>query len=120
MTLRSYIGIVALSLVWACGGTNTPDDEPAPRGGGVTIEVQNNRTAQATVYVIVQGGSRRRVGEVQAASRKEFTVLYRPNIAVLLRFLAEENRVTPTMAVQPGDVITVIAPPRGPLQVSRR
>jgi hypothetical protein len=67
-----------LLFVSACGGGSAmPLDDAFPDRSEFAVEVENNHFADAQVYVVFQGGSRRRVGTVTGKTSKSFTLRHK-------------------------------------------
>jgi hypothetical protein len=119
-TMSRLPAITALALALACASPGEGVREPpngAPRDavtGPVVVYVQNQNTAQATLYMIEDGGMPRRIGEVAALSERFFQHnIWGPrNVRFEVRILAGRTFQTPSVTASPGDTIQVTIPVR--------
>jgi hypothetical protein len=120
-TMSRLPAITVLALALACATPGEGVREP-PNGaphrdaatGPVVVYVQNQNTAQATLYMIEDDGMPRRIGEVPALSERFFQreIWGIRNVRFEIRILAGRTFRTPSVAASPGDTIQVTIPVR--------
>ena len=98
-------------LFGACASTGGPD---SPYGGGsnrITIEVDNLNWSDATLWAH-KGGARQRLGVVGGKKRARFDMewSYSQTLEVEIDLLAGSRCITPTLSVDPDDIIELQIP----------
>lgn len=113
--------VLGIAMAVACaprdGVREPPNGEGLDRddpSGTVTIQVTNQNTSQATVYMVENEGMPRRVGEVPSLSERFFerTIWGAPSVQFDVRFLAGRTFRTASVVAMPGDTIHVTIPAR--------
>lgn len=98
-------------LVMACAPVNVAD-RPSPDGVAAILTVQNDRPSDATIYVVHNGATVRRVGVVTGGTEAHFALRHSDlsidnTLQLRARFLAETPEVTsPVVLVAPGSHVT--------------
>lgn len=96
----------------ATGGAPADPDEPT------ILEVDNQSTFTMTIYVLGEGGQRRRIGEAPSLSTARMTI---PSTMIFgltpLRFQADpvgssRTPISNELTVTPGDTVVLVIPPR--------
>jgi hypothetical protein len=118
---RRFGWVLGIALAVACapreGVREPPNGEGLDRddpSGVVTIQVTNQNTSQATIYIVQNEGIPMRVGEVPSLSERFFerTVWGAPSVQFDVRFLAGRTFRTASVVAMPGDTIHVTIPAR--------
>jgi hypothetical protein len=112
-----------LLFVSACGGGSAmPLDDAFPDRSEFAVEVENNHFADAQVYVVFQGGSRRRVGTVTGKTSKSFTLRHSTAAFVFIVDYTAGGRTqrTQSATARPGDAFLLRTQERQPLILIRR
>ena len=111
-------GILAMSLLLAaCHSARESDDgAPSPARGSATLQVENRRFSDMTVYVL-EGAQRQRLGVARGLATTSFTIpdrLVRGGVAPLRFFCdpigGEGLPVSEEILVEPGDEVELIIP----------
>lgn len=113
----NWLRLLPLLLLLACTAGRSSEGSPAPDSGPATLEVQNQKFLDMTVYV-VNGGLRQRIGVARGNATTSLTIpdrLVRGG-ASPLRFLCDPIGgqglpVSEEIMVEPGDVVELVIPP---------
>ncbi len=111
-------GMLALSLGGAAcassgsGGGGWDSGSGQPLENEVRIRVENQNTAQATIYAIWGAGGRVRLGIVNSNSVEVFTTTWRaPDLSMEMRLLAAGTYASNSIPVSPGEVLELVLTP---------
>lgn len=117
MNTRAVVGVplaAVMILAAACGVRDDALNDLDPEAGTATvvIHVQNRAAQQATVFIIPEGGSRARVGEVPAHAERFFErdVWLARTLEFDIRILAGRTYRTSSIPAYAGDTIQVTIP----------
>lgn len=106
MKSRSLLALAALLALSACasgGGRGTTPESDSQ----IRIEVMNNNFADVTVWLVVRGSQRDRLGTVTGKSNETFTVpwTFSEPLRLELDLLAGPRCRTREIMADPGDVL---------------
>ena len=108
---RGFVLIGMTVLAAACGGGSRPAGNPysdsREERREIGIEIQNHNFADATVWVLVRDGARKRLGIVTGKSDATFTLDWSFSEPLRLEFdlLAGPRCTTEALSVDPGDTL---------------
>ncbi len=102
--------LVVCLIVSGCAAASSQIDDPFVSGGSSTtirIDVENRNFYDATIYVMQDQGSARRVGDVVGNGRRSFQVPWEFAAALSFRIdlLAGGSCTTPPVVVSPGETL---------------
>lgn len=116
--MRLPMAVLLAAALAACGGARATDgEEEAPEpAAAVRLVVENKAFSDVGVFVVGDGGSRRRVGTVIANRTEDFTLNRAWFPSGRLRLLAEpvgggRQGGSGQLAVRPGQTITFTVQP---------
>ena len=111
------VALVAAVALQGCsaaslGGTRNPFGNDEPGGAEVRIRVVNFNFSDATVWSVIRGGRRQRLGTVTGKGEATFTVpwTFSEPLQLQFRLLAGPDCLTEELAVDPGDILELQIP----------
>ena len=109
-TLRRSLAALLVLGLSACATAAGDPQDPFDGAAGedqIRIEVENFNFADATVWALVQGGRRIRLGTVTGKSDSVFTLPWRFSVPLRMEIdqVAGERCVTEEIPVDPGDIL---------------